>query len=72
MRQVHCSFCHHVLQVPEDWLGRDVKCLACNRMFRPAPEPEPGQPEPAAESDDSALWTKVSRRLSDLFSHDAS
>jgi hypothetical protein len=29
-----CPHCNHALAVPEDWLGRVVTCLECQRPFR--------------------------------------
>jgi hypothetical protein len=67
--EVECSFCGHMMHVPPDWIGKDLKCLACNRTFRAAAKgvliTQDSSPE---ESEPRPIWAKLSRRVGELFS----
>lgn len=67
MASVHCSFCGHLTHLPENWVGKDLKCLACNRVFRARADAAPAHETPAAVERSGDAWGRLSRRFADLF-----
>ena len=53
---VACPSCKRRLRVPADLAGQDVKCPACQALFRPELEPEPLRPAPRRAVDDADRW----------------
>jgi hypothetical protein len=54
------------MHVPDDWAGKDLKCLACNRHFLAYPK---GDASAHADHEEtSAIWHKLSKRFAELFS----
>lgn len=56
---INCPSCHHELQVPDELLGRVVKCPVCERMFSTPATIEEAAPDVRTASPDTATPAKA-------------
>lgn len=48
--QINCPSCNRALRVPDELLGKNVKCPTCGTTFTASAEPSPPDEEPAPRS----------------------
>lgn len=59
-----CPSCHGQLRVPDDLLGKQVRCPVCQNVFEAAaPAPAPGADAPGPPAPERPLWKDLSLEL---------